>query len=64
VVGPVEGNVDGKVAEDMHAARPGVRTQRLPFALEPDLVVHVPAVVEPGADPVGVRLAKRAGVRA
>ena len=54
VVGAAVGDVDRDVAEEEHAALARVVAQRVPFALEANLVLERAAVVEPVVDPVGV----------
>ena len=54
VVGAAPRHVDRHVAEDAYAALGGVRTQRLPFAFEPHLVLRAPAERDPVVQPVAV----------
>ena len=58
VVGAAGRDVDGDVADQLHAAIYGVLTQRGPLAVEADLVGDRPAGVLPVVDPVGVALAE------
>ena len=62
VVGAVHRDVDRHVPEEAHATLAGVRPQRLPFALEPDLVCDAPAVGDPVLEPVGVSGAEGIGL--
>ena len=55
-------DVDRHVAEEAHAALRRVRAQRLPFALEPHLVLDGAAVGDPVVEPVRVAGAERVGL--